>query len=93
MRVPCPQKDEAEAQERVRRWRELKEAVEELDDKEKRVRVEVPLRRFQDLGSELWLALGSGAGSPHPTASDPALHALVRPLHALADLTLPTRQT
>ena len=37
-----PQMDEAEAYSRVQRWRELKEAVEQLDDKEKRVRSEVP---------------------------------------------------
>jgi len=29
----------------VQRWRELKEAVEQLDDQEKRVRIEVPSHR------------------------------------------------
>ena len=36
-----PQTDEAEARERVQRWRKLKEAVEKLDNQEKRVRAEV----------------------------------------------------
>ena len=35
------QADEAEARSRLLRWRELKEAVENLDNEEKRVRAEV----------------------------------------------------
>ena len=36
-----PQADEAEARNRLLRWRDLKEAVEKLDNQEKRVRAEV----------------------------------------------------
>jgi len=40
----------------VQRWRELKEAVEQLDDKEKRVRIEVPSVGLILLGgADSWL--------------------------------------